>query len=158
MSRGRRHRPSRAAGAPSRDFGVRQNKSQSGPVSRILFRLSAAATIYLGRRLLAGSSALPAARNDAGRVWLPIWTCWRWGFPCRSPRGGRGALLPHLFTLACEPRHRSVTCDDRWAKPSAVYFLWHYPWHHCRWPLAITVPCPVRTFLPIGLSADRAAA
>ena len=39
----------------------------------------------------------------------------------------------------------------------AVYFLWHFPWHRCRWPLAITVPCPVRTFLPWLPTGDRLA-
>ncbi len=40
---------------------------------------------------------------------------------------------------------------------SAVYFLWHFPEDHSRWLLAITLPCPARTFLPfrrIGMS-DR---
>jgi len=30
----------------------------------------------------------------------PIWPCTRWGFPCRVACASRGALLPHLFTLA----------------------------------------------------------
>jgi len=33
-------------------------------------------------------------------------------------------------------------------RPSAVYFLRHFPWGCPRWLLAITVPCPARTFLP----------
>ncbi len=32
----------------------------------------------------------------------PIWSCSGWGFPCRPCCHERGALLPHLFTLACE--------------------------------------------------------
>jgi len=32
---------------------------------------------------------------------FPIWPCTRWGFPCRVACASRGALLPHLFTLAC---------------------------------------------------------
>ena len=41
----------------------------------------------------------------------------------------------------------------------AVYFLWHFPWLAVanRWPLAITVPCPVRTFLPRFPTGDRLA-
>src|SRR5471032_427211 len=31
---------------------------------------------------------------------FPIWPCTRWGFPCRVACASRGALLPHLFTLA----------------------------------------------------------
>ena len=29
----------------------------------------------------------------------PIWSCSRWGLPCRRCYQRRGALLPHLFTL-----------------------------------------------------------
>ena len=29
----------------------------------------------------------------------PIWSCSVWGFPCHPGYPGRGALLPHLFTL-----------------------------------------------------------
>jgi len=43
-------------------------------------------------------------------------------------------------------------------KKSAVYFLRHFPWARARWPLAITVPCPVRTFLPRHVAeSDRPA-
>jgi hypothetical protein len=38
--------------------------------------------------------------------------------------------------------------------PSAVYFLWHFPWARARWLLAITVPCAVRTFLRRGNHAQ----
>ena len=33
----------------------------------------------------------------------------------------------------------------------AVYFLWHYPSGRPGWPLAITVPCPARTFLRLKI-------
>jgi len=32
----------------------------------------------------------------------------------------------------------------------AVFFLWHFPWGCPRWMLSTTVPCPVRTFLPVA--------
>ncbi len=71
---------------------------------------------------------------------LPMRACWRWGLPCDDCRQSPGALLPHPFTIACEPfRVRTA--------PSAVCFLWHFPSGRPGWPLAITVPCPVRTFL-----------
>ena len=38
---------------------------------------------------------LPVARRAA-----PIWSCSRWGLPCRSRCRSRGGLLPHRFTLA----------------------------------------------------------
>jgi len=56
--------------------------------------------------LLAGSSTLPAAdptraaSRPTNRASPPIWACWRWGLPCRDRHRSRGALLPHLFTLA----------------------------------------------------------
>jgi hypothetical protein len=33
------------------------------------------------------------------RTAIPIWSCSRWGLPCRCCYQLRGALLPHLFTL-----------------------------------------------------------
>jgi len=43
------------------------------------------------------------------------------------------------------PFHRCL-CSGK-PKPSAVYFLWHFPAGHPGWLLATTVPCPARTFL-----------
>jgi hypothetical protein len=39
---------------------------------------------------------LPVARRVT-----PIWSCSRWGLPCRFRYRSRGGLLPHRFTLAC---------------------------------------------------------
>jgi len=50
-------------------------------------------------------------RVPANRRAAPIWSCSRWGLPCRPRYRGRGALLPHRFTLACgRSRRRSVLC------------------------------------------------
>jgi hypothetical protein len=46
----------------------------------------------------------------------PIRFCSWWGLPCRPRYRGRGALLPHPFTLTPGP------------SPGAVCFLWHCPW------------------------------
>ncbi len=53
------------------------------------------------------SSGLPeSARGSALRTpfpkvhRFPIWPCSRWGLPCQPCCQGRGALLPHRFTLA----------------------------------------------------------
>ena len=120
---------------------------QSRRISRILSRT----IIHLGGSLLIRSSTLPAVlpnradpgfRLDGGSgSALPIWACWRWGLPCNDCRQPSGALLPHLFTLACEPGRAGL-------EPSAVCFLWHYPSGRPGSVLPTTVPCPVRTFLP----------
>jgi len=44
--------------------------------------------------------------NEAGRLSLLIWACWRWGLPCRDCHQPRGALLPHHFTIAGETSKR----------------------------------------------------
>jgi len=38
----------------------------------------------------------------------------------------------------------------RGGPPPAVSFLWHFPSSHLDWPLASTLPCEARTFLPHG--------
>ena len=62
----------------------------------------------------------PACRTRARRA-VPIWSCSRWGLPCRLRYRRRGALLPLRFTLAGLAR----------ANPGlavAVSSLWHCPW------------------------------
>ena len=61
-----------------------------------------------------GESGLPAAVGPSQAL-AAAWPCTRWGLPCRPTRAGRGALLPHLFTLTRRTRRR------------AVCFLWHFP-------------------------------
>ena len=68
---------------------------------------------------------------------LPICSCTGWGLPCRPGYPGRGALLPHRFTLATHAfRHRSAVCS-----------LWHFPAGHPGRSLTGTLPCGARTFL-----------
>ncbi len=69
---------------------------------------------------------LACARNTA-----PIWSCSRWGLPCRFCCQKRGALLPHPFTLTLVS---SANRCDR-----AVCFLWHFPWGHPRRTLSGTL-------------------
>lgn len=38
----------------------------------------------------------------------PIWSCSGWGLPCHACCQTRGALLPHLFNLACAPGNPGV--------------------------------------------------
>src|SRR5947199_6992078 len=73
-----------------------------------------AAVIPLGRTLLPGSSDLPGSLT--GRAAPPplFGLAPRGVFPAGANYFGRGALLPHHFTLTSH-------CGE------AVYFLWHFP-------------------------------
>ena len=51
-----------------------------------------------------GAKARPAPRDRSPMPAAPIWSCSRWGFPCRRRCRRRGALLPHHFTLAARRR------------------------------------------------------
>ncbi len=60
--------------------------------------------IHLGRPLPDASCDTPGRRREnlpAGKTRraVPTRSCSRWGLPCRPRRRGRGALLPHPFTL-----------------------------------------------------------
>ena len=72
--------------------------------STLVERVLRVTTIPLALPSLTGSSDLPGdldgpsnQRCSAGR--LPIWSCSVRGFACHPCYHGRGALLPHLFTL-----------------------------------------------------------
>ena len=85
--------------------------------------LRQAMAIHLGRPLPSASRDRPGRRRgnaSAGRSRraAPIWSCSRWGLPCRRRCRRRGGLLHRRFTLAT---HLS---RDR----SAVCFLLHCPW------------------------------
>ena len=114
-----------------------RNKTGRGarrPVSRVLYPRSARAmAIHLGRPLPDASRDRPGRRRGnppAGRSRraVPTWSCSRWGLPCRPRRRGRGALLPHPFTLAGGPEPEPAVC-----------FLWHFPWGRPRRALPGTV-------------------
>ena len=82
-----------------RDEGIRR------PVSRVLSPPCGGRWPFLWdarrrapRATDPGGSAetrLPVARHAT-----PIWSCSRWGLPCRFRCRSRGGLLPHRFTLA----------------------------------------------------------
>ena len=123
---------------------VIDNKGARRPVSRVLSApLPARGDHSSGTRIAArlarptratgrecprvgGAGIAPGSRSPAA----PIRSCSRWGLPCRPRRRGRGALLPHRFTLA----------GGRVAPLApAVCSLWHFPWGRPRRPLAGTV-------------------
>ena len=113
-------------------YGVRTALKKSRPLSRVL----SWAAIPLGCASPRSSSDLPgspcgphvAAKSTAG---FPIWSCSRWGLPCRWRCRPRGALLPHHFTLtgtACAALRRylsvALSVDSR---PPGV------TWHRALW-------------------------
>ena len=99
-----------------------------------------AIAIRLRRTLLWGCSNLPGSCNGAGRSSSPIWSCSAWGLPCRTNYYARGALLPHLFTLT-----------DLLAQTGGIFSVAlsvKTPLRGPPRPLAGTLPCGDRTFLP----------
>ena len=64
------------------------------------------------------AAATERRRTDEPSGATPIWSCSRWGLPCRSRCRSRGALLPHPFTLTF--RSACAVCQ-------AVCSLWHCP-------------------------------
>ena len=90
---GRENGPARAGRGEENGFGR--------AVSRIL------SAFLRTERIICLSDRYPKpvslSRNaERAAPGFPIWPCTRWGFPCRVACASRGALLPHLFTLAPE--------------------------------------------------------
>jgi hypothetical protein len=81
------------------------------------------------------------------RQCLPIWPCSVRGFACHLPHDRRGALLPHLFTIA-RLRPFGLRRGKPCGLPLAVYFLCHCPSSCPDRELPGALPCGVRTFLP----------
>ena len=114
------------------------NRGPAGrAVSRVLFhrrggRRAGGEGHFSGPRLAAGlfpiarESGLPGAvgreprpgrgdrRGGRRRPKAPAWPCTRWGLPCRPAHTGRGALLPHHFTLTLRrPAGRGASPEAR---------------------------------------------
>ena len=81
---------------------------------------------------------------------VPIWCCSGWGLACRPCRQGRGGLLPHRFTLACDRLRGPI--GGLFSVPLSVALGAPFGHARCAWPLASTLPSGVRTFLP-GIAA-----
>ena len=102
---------------------------KSRPLSRVLSWTA----IPLGCASPRSSSDLPGspcgphvAAVSAAR--FPIWSCSRWGLPCRECYHPRGALLPHHFTLtvaACAAlrRYLSVALSVGSRPPGVTWHL-----------------------------------
>ncbi len=95
---------------------IRSKNNARRSVSRVLSPLARGMAIHLRRPSpdawcdQPGRPARkPTCREPCGpRRAAPIRSCSRWGLPCRRRYRRRGALLPHPFTLARQPRHRGV--------------------------------------------------
>jgi hypothetical protein len=114
----------------------------------------AATVIYLGRRLLVGSSDLPEGRSGPDQSCPLIWSCSRWGLPSRPVT----RPLVRSYIKATSARTISPLPDPRpgGRRPSAVCFLLHFPGPSAgprsssglgRWALPTTASCGARTFL-----------
>src|SRR5262249_55917700 len=86
-------------------------------VSRILFPLRQAQ----GRRSFLWDMRCRTPQATYPRMIAParlgsphIWSCCRWGLPCRGCHHPRGALLPHHFTLALRLIPTSGTRSGRY--------------------------------------------
>ncbi len=119
-----------AASRKGREAG--EEKWGSRPVSRVLSWTA----IHLGRTSPCASSDLPG--SGAGRAIAPLFGLAPGGvYRAAECCHRRGALLPHLFTLAGAPEGALAVC-----------FLWHFPSARAAQALPGTLPCGARTFLP----------
>jgi hypothetical protein len=94
--------------------------------------------IHLGHPSPDASRDRPGRRPEDMPLAAPIWSCSRWGLPCRPRCRGRGALLPHPFTLTGWGRSRSRRSALCGTFPG-VAPAGHYP---------APCLCGARTFLP----------
>ena len=147
-----------ASGRASADCGPHSSRAKNArrPVSRVLSApCGAVMAIPLGRPLPDASRDLPGRRrgnapaDGCRRRAAPIWSCSRWGLPCRRRCRRRGALLPHPFTLA----RRRPEALRRWRFAFCGTFPGVAP--AGRYP----APCfrGARTFLPPLAERRRAA-
>jgi len=84
----------------------------------------------------------------------PIRACSGRGLPRRRSPGCRAwALTPRFQPCLCLPPGRLSTPEDR--RPSAVSFLLRFPSGHPGSPLATSLPCGARTFLPWTVLVHR---
>ena len=91
----------------------RQVACKPGSVPACLAAIQAM-TIHLGCLLPDTSCDTPGwqpeNRPGCKQPSIPIWSCSRWGLPCRSRYRQRGALLPHPFTLTTQYSSEDEQC------------------------------------------------
>src|SRR5690606_30579544 len=102
---------------------------------------------HSSRRRVTATLKQPTRRHRGPRHCLPIWSCSRWGLPCRSVAG---LAVRSYRTVSPLPD----PCTPKSAGPSAVCSLLHFPSARAAQALPGTVPCGARTFL--GIVSDDA--
>ena len=103
---------------------------------------------HSSRRIVADTLEQPTRRHRGPRHCLPIWSCSRWGLPCRSVAG---LAVRSYRTVSPLPD----PCTPKSAGPSAVCSLLHFPSARAAQALPGTVPCGARTFLGIPEGMTR---
>src|SRR5690606_30494550 len=94
------------------------------------------------RRIVTDTLKQPTRRHRGPRHCLPIWSCSRWGLPCRSV-----ARLAVRSYRTVSPLPRVLPPPFGGADRSAVCSLLHFPSARAAQALPGTVPCGARTFL-----------
>src|SRR3954468_865783 len=115
----------------------------SGPVSRILFPRRSEGEDHSSATRVAAVVKQPTRKliTETGGSMTSLFGLAPQGVCRAAPtRVGRGALLPHRFTLASSSNLAVL-------RRSAVYSLLHFPSRRRAWPLASLLPVRVRTFL-----------
>ena len=78
-------------------------------VSRFLYPCGRQPFIWAGHYWTARAT-YPGVMAERAAPSSPIWSCSTWGLPCQPDCSGRGALLPHLFTLTRLENERYLFC------------------------------------------------
>jgi len=141
--------PSRSRPASVLSHTAKNNRKsikKSGSVSRVLYPAYKAGGDHLSRPTVAGRLCLATSDLPAGRAAVNR------SYPGRVSGllglAGGGVYPAGAVTGAAVRSYRTISPLPVPMGTSAVYFLWHFPAGRPGWPLATTVPCPARTFLP----------
>ena len=90
---------------------------------------------HSSRPPIAGRLKQPTRNRRGPRRWFPIWSCSRWGLPCRS-----------VARLAVRS-YRTISPLPRARRPFGGISLLHFPSTRAAQALPGIVPCGARTFL-----------